>query len=204
VLVGHYRVLDERVRRFADQHLTRLSRLLKAGRHVHRVTRREPLRRAGHDLAGVDADPSADPELRQRVPHPHRSSRRAQSIILVSDRHPKDSHHRVADELLHRAAVRLDNPLHTLEIPSQQRPQRLRIRRLAEFCRTGDVAEQHRHRLALLAAVAGQRRGAEPAELEAVGVFLAAGGTSCHRASLRRPTEAATRRFATSRVPGWE
>ena len=42
-------------------------------------------------------------------------------------RHPEHGHHRVTDELLHRPAVTLHNPLHPLEIPSQQHPQRLRI-----------------------------------------------------------------------------
>ena len=69
-----------------------------------------------------------DPELRQRVPHLHRRPARPQRVVLVHDRHAEHRHHRVADELLHRAAVRLDDRLHPLEVAGQQRPQRLRIR----------------------------------------------------------------------------
>jgi len=45
-------------------------------------------------------------------------------------RNTENGHDRIADELLHRPAVRLDDPLHPLEVPGQQRTQRLRIRRL--------------------------------------------------------------------------
>jgi hypothetical protein len=45
----------------ADKDLAGLSRLLEPRRHVHRIPGREPLRRAGHHLAGIDTDPAADP-----------------------------------------------------------------------------------------------------------------------------------------------
>ena len=143
-------LVHERMRRLADQHLARRRRLLEPRRHVHRVPGRQPLRRARHHLAGVHADPAADPELRQRVPHLHRRPARPQRVVLVRRGDPEHRHHRVADELLHRAAVRLDDRLHPLEVAGQQRPQRLRIRRLAQRRRAGHVAEQHRHRLAHL------------------------------------------------------
>ena len=149
--LGHHRLVHERMRRLADQHLARRRRLLEPRRHVHRVPGRQPLLRPGHHLAGVHADPAADAQLRQRVAHLHRRPARPQRVVLVRRGDPEHRHHRVADELLHRPAVRLDDRLHPLEVARQQRPQRLRIGRLPERRRAGDVAEQHRHRLADLA-----------------------------------------------------
>ena len=54
------RVADERPRLGADQDLARLRRLLEPRGHVDRVAGREPLLRARHDLAGVDADPQLE------------------------------------------------------------------------------------------------------------------------------------------------
>ena len=146
--LDHDRPLHERQRRLADQHLARLGRLLQPRRDVDGVTGRQPLLGPRDDLARVDADPAVDPELRERVPHLHRRPARAQRVVLVRRRHAEHRHHRVADELLHRAAVRLDDRLHPLEVARQQRPQRLRVGRLAQRRRTGDVAEQHRDGLA--------------------------------------------------------
>ena len=87
------------------------------------------------------------PELRQRVAHLDRRPAGAERVVLVRHRHAEHRHHRVADELLHRAAVRLDDPPHPLEVTRQERLQRLRIDRLAERRRADDVAEQHRHDL---------------------------------------------------------
>jgi len=51
----------------------------------------------------------------------------------------------------HRALVRLDDRLHSLEVVRQQPLQRLGIHRLAERRRADDVAEQHRHDLPVCA-----------------------------------------------------
>ena len=150
------RVADECERRPSDQHLARLRRLLQPGRHVHRIARCQPLLRPRHHLARHDADPPLDSELGQRLPHLDRRAQRAQRVVLVHHRHAEHRHHRVADELLHAAAVPLDDPLHPLEVAGEQRPQPLRIERLAERGRAGQVAEENRHRLALLT---GGRRG---------------------------------------------
>jgi hypothetical protein len=50
----------------------------------------------------------------------------------MRDRDPKNSHHRVPDELLNGAAVALDDSLHPAEVASKQRPQHLGIGRLTE------------------------------------------------------------------------
>ena len=99
-----------------------VGRLLQPGGDVDRVAGREPLLGAGHDLAGVHADPSLDAELRECLAHLHRRPAGAQRIVLVHRRHAEHGHDRVADELLHRSAVRLDDRLHPLEVAGQQRP----------------------------------------------------------------------------------
>ena len=128
----------------ADVHLVRRRRLLEPRRDVHGVAGDETLARARDDLAGVDADARLHAERRQRVAHLVRGSQRAQRVVLVQHRHAEDGHHRVADELLDRAAVALDDRLHPVEVAREQRAQRLGIRRLAERRRAGDVAEDDR------------------------------------------------------------
>ena len=142
---------DELQRLPADQHLARLGRLFQAGSDVDRITCREPLLGACHDRPGVHADPSRDPEVRKRGAHLNRRTAGPERIVLVCHRHSEDSHHGIADELLHRPAVALDDSLHPREIARQQGPQRLRIRRLAQRRRTCHIAEHHGHRLAHLA-----------------------------------------------------
>ena len=127
----------------ADQDLVGLGGVLQAGGHVHRIAGGEPLLCARDHLAGVHADPSLHAQLREGRPHLHRSPAGPQRVVLVHLRHAEHRHHRVADELLHRAAVRLDDRLHPLEVAGQQRLQRLRIDGLAERGRADHVAEQH-------------------------------------------------------------
>jgi hypothetical protein len=102
-------------------------------------------------LAGVHSDPAGDPQLREGGSHLDRGPAGTQRVVFVRGRHAEHRHHGVADELLDRSPVRLDDPLHPLEIPGEQRPKRLRVRRLSELGRPGHVAEQDRHHLALLA-----------------------------------------------------
>ena len=144
------RIPSQRQRRRAHQDLTRAGRLLQPRRHVDRIPGHERVVAAGHDLARVHPDPCLDLELRQRLPHLHRRPHSPHRVVLVHHRHPEHRHHRVPDELLHRPAVRLDDPPHPLEIPHQQHPHRLRITRLTERRRPDHVAEHHRHRLPLL------------------------------------------------------
>ena len=135
------RASHELVRRRSDQHLPRRRRLLKPRRHVHRISRHQPLRRARHHLTRVHADPATDPQRRQRIAHLHRRPTGTQRIVLMRLRDPEHRHHRITDELLHHPAMRLHNRFHPLEIPRKQRPQRLRIKPLAQLPRT-----RHDHR----------------------------------------------------------
>jgi hypothetical protein len=155
---GSASTAHERERRLADQHLVRRGRLLQPRRDVHRVAGREPLLGAGHDLAGVDTDPPLDPQLRERVAHLDRRAAGAQRVVLVSGRHAEDGHHGVADELLDRAAMPLDDRFHPLEVAREQCPQRLGVGRLAERRRADHVAEEDRDDLPVHATIIPRAR----------------------------------------------
>ena len=147
---------DERAGRRPDEHLARRSRLLEPCGHVHRVAGDERAALARQDLARVHADPRLQLELRQRVAHLRRGAQRTQRVVLVRDRHAEHRHHRIADELLDRPAVALDNRLHALEVPAQPALEHLRIGRVAQCSRLGQVAEDERDGLALLPGGAGR------------------------------------------------
>jgi hypothetical protein len=135
--------------RLADQHLAWLGRLLQSGGDIDSITGRQPLLRAGHDLASVDPYSPLESELRQCLPHLERRTAGAEGVVLVRRRNPEDGHHGVADELLDAAPVTLDDLLHSIEVASQQCAEGLRIGRLTHRGRADDVAEEHRHDLAL-------------------------------------------------------
>ena len=149
----------------------------------------QPLLRPRHHLARHHADPPLQPELGQRIPHLDRRPHRAQRVILVQHRHAEHGHHGVADELLHTAAVPLDDRLHPLEVARQQRTQPLGIERLAERRRARQVAEQDRHRLALLLRPRGRGRGRKReatllAELGALAVLVPTTRADQHESTL--------------------
>ena len=106
----------EPMRGLSDQDLARASSLLQPRRHVDGLAGRE--RRVGlvhHDLAGLDADPRLERELAHVVDNRERSSDRPLRVVFVRLRDSERGHHGVPGELLHRPAVRLDAPGHTLE-----------------------------------------------------------------------------------------
>ena len=117
--LGLHRAPRQPHRVLADQDLARLRSLLETGGDVDRISCRQALRRPGHDLARADADPTFDTELRKCIAHLDRRAYRPERIVLVDHRHPEHRHHRVADELLHRAPVPLDDRLHPLEVAGQ-------------------------------------------------------------------------------------
>ena len=109
---------DERVGRLADDDLTRLGALLQSLGHDHRLAGDEavPLRRvAGEHLARVDSDRRLQAELRDRALHLLRGPDGPQGVVLVHDGDAEHGHHLVADELLDRAAVTLDDRAHLFE-----------------------------------------------------------------------------------------
>ena len=140
-----------RARRVAsrDQHLTRLRRLLQPRRHVHRVTGREPLLGTGHHLAVLTP-------IRPSIPSPANASR-----ISTAARHARSASSSCTTGTPNTAITASPMNFSTeppcarrspssLEIPGQQRPQRLGIGRLTERRRTDHVAEQRRDDLPTL------------------------------------------------------
>jgi hypothetical protein len=122
---------DEALGHDADQDLASPGCLLEPLRRVDGVARGERRRMVSrHDLAGVD--PDSDSKGRNASSseggvqpvdgflHVERSSHRPQRIVLVRAREAEHGHHRVADELLHGAAMPLDGHPHLLVPPAQE------------------------------------------------------------------------------------
>ena len=176
------RVPHERERAFTDQDLAGRGRLLEARCDVDGVARREPLFTPGHDLARVDPDPRLHAEVRQSVSHFESRTDCAEGVVLVHERHSEHGHDRIADELLYRSTVRLDDGLHPLEVAGEEGAQRLGVSRLAERSPTGHVAEDDGDCLALLSRGRrdDERIGALLAELGLVAVLVAAGRADPH------------------------
>ena len=176
--------------RVSDEDLARRGRLLEARRDIDRVASGQPFGRASDDCAGVDPDARQEAKLRQRVAHLDCGSHRPERIVLVHVRHAEDGHDRIADELLDRAAVRLDDALHALEVARELGAQRLGIGRLRQGGGAGDVAEDDGDRLTLLALRGRgcERSGTVAAEPEAGRILLAAVGANGHGADVRRPS----------------
>ena len=175
---------QELERRPTDQHLSRLRRLLQAGCDVDRVTRCQALLRSGDDLARGDADAAFDSELREGLTHPDCRPAGPQGVVLMCKRRPEDGHDRVADELLDRAAVALDDRLHPREVAGKQRTYCLRVGRLPERRRADDVAEENRHDLAARGSAHDYRCPAVGAKLERLSGLVAANSTCSHDPTL--------------------
>ena len=114
------RPLGGAIRRVADQHPIDGGGCLEPGRRVHHVAGGHPfaLERANAErderLAGVHADPDVEIDarvllvhLRQRVADRQRGPDCPFGVVLVRGRGAEHRHHRVPDELLHRAASAL-------------------------------------------------------------------------------------------------
>src|SRR6185369_15967723 len=153
---------------------------------------------ADHDLARVDADAHLElqaallaerrVEPRQLAAHVDGRPNRTQGVVLMERGYPEDRDHRVADELLDRAAVALEDLAHRLEEAAHDRPQRFGVQALAEIGGAGDVGEDDRDHLARLAAGLRLRERlgavhAEPRRLRVGGSAVRARG---HALSLRR------------------
>ena len=195
------RLADEREGRFTEQDVARARRLLQARGHVDGIAGCQALLGAGHDLARVKADPGLHTERGQRFSHLDRGSDRTKRVVLVDDRDAEDGHDRVANELLHRPTVRLDDPPHPLEVARQQGTQRLRIGRLAKCCRAGHVAEQDRDRLPLLARRwdRAQHRAAVGAKGEVSFALAATAGADRHLSKVKPAGTTTTERRRASK-----
>ncbi len=159
--------------------------LLQACRDVDRVAADHQLPAssgvpAGHDVAGVDADPEADlravPALdalregAEAVAHGERSPNGALGVVLVRLRDAEDGEHGVPGELLGRAAEALDLGVDQVEELPQELAEVLRVEQLAERSRAREVGEENGDDapfLPLVGSVGGRRaslRKAKPQE----------------------------------------
>ena len=147
------RVRDEGIGGLPDQDLPRLGRLLEALGDDHRLSRDEPLalaRVAGDHLARVHPDAHVEAELPGAVQHVVGGAHRPQRVVLVGRGDAEDRHDLVADELLDRPAVTLDDRAHRLEVAPLHAPVGLGIS-LCQPGRVHEVAEDDRHGLPHLA-----------------------------------------------------
>ena len=102
-----------------------------------------------HDLARLDPDPRLQAEVADGVEDRERGPDGARGVVLVRPRDPERGHDRVADELLHRAAVSADAAGRPLEEAVDAPAHDLRVRCGDERGRVDDVDEQHGCELAL-------------------------------------------------------
>ena len=151
------------VGRLADEHAVDRRRRLQAGGGVHDVARGHPLApgRVGAEdderLARVHAHAHVEVErgvglvhLGDRRPDGERRPHRPLGVVLVRDRCPEHRHHRVADELLHRAAEVLQPAPQDGVVGSERAAHVLDVHPLAAAGEADEVGEEHRDDLALL------------------------------------------------------
>ena len=197
-LVDLDRVAHQPIGPLTEHDLARLRGLLQARGDVDGIAGHERLagrRVAGHHLAGIDARPQADAHavIAQHVGVDHlerlvelgRRPDGAQGIVFVDARHAEDRHHGVADELLDRPAMPLEDLPGGGEGAPQDAPHRLRIETLAHGRGARHVAEQDGHGLARLA------RGARGAHGQRA-------SRSCRRSGSRRGSPHHTNRRSPS------
>ncbi len=148
------RRLGRTLRRLADEHRPRLGRRLDARGGVDEIARDHalPLRAEGDGrLAGQHAGTRLEPrvELGHRGDEVERGAHCPLGVVLLRDRRPPHRHDGVADELLDRAAVALDQRSRRLEVARQQLARLLRVAALGRGREPDEVREQHRHEPAL-------------------------------------------------------
>jgi hypothetical protein len=80
----------------------------------------------------------------QGIPEVVCSADGAEGVILMHLRHAEDRHCRIADELLQRAAVALDDRANGVEIASYDAAQDLRVERGSEAGGIDDVGKENR------------------------------------------------------------
>src|SRR5439155_4502486 len=83
-----------------------------------------------------------------RLPEVERGAHGPLRVVLLRDGRPATRHNRVAYELLHRAAVALDQAAAGVEVAGQQLAHLLGVARLRERRETDQVGEEHRHQTA--------------------------------------------------------
>ena len=157
--------LRRSIRRLADDHAVDGRGRLKPGGRVDDVTRSHSLAGFGtrpevdQGLTGVHGDPNLHRiVLAGPVPDRERCSHRTFRIVLVCNGRAEESHHRIADELLHRAAEPLELATQALVVGTENRLDVFGIELLCTRCEADEVGEQHRHHFALTPTLHGQPR----------------------------------------------
>ena len=139
---------------FADEHGARLGHALQAGRGVDEVAGHHPLvccaQRYGR-LSGQDpgASPKIGMQAADRVDELERGPDGALRVVLVRDRRAPDGHDGVADELLDRAAVEVDDLGRGVEVAGEELADRLRIAVLRQRREADQVGEEDRDQASL-------------------------------------------------------
>ena len=150
-------VASRPVRRLADEDPVHGSGGLETSCRVDDVAGGHPLSGVGarierHErFAGRDPDPELEPLLDREVANGERGADGSLRIVLVRDGCAEQRHHRVADELLDRAAVALELRANTLVVGPEDRLHVLRVHRLRLRREADEVAEDNRDDLALSA-----------------------------------------------------
>ena len=108
----------------------------------------------------LDAEPRPQrvAQADERLAQPERAAHRALRVVLVLRRHAEDRDHRVAGELLDRAAELLDDRAHPIEVRGLDALERLDVQPLAERRRADEVAEEDGDELALGCHAHGRKR----------------------------------------------
>ena len=172
-LLERDRAADRAVGRLVDEDGPGARRGLEARGRVDDVAGHHPLAdRADGDrrLAADDAGPRGElrqadlaADRRDRGDQLDRRADRPLGVVLAGDRRTPHRHHGVADELLDRPAVAVDDRAAGLEVPSEELLDLLGIAVLRERREADEVGEQDRHEPALgrrsrrLAGPAGDR-----------------------------------------------
>ena len=94
--------------------------------------------------------------VRHRLDELERRADGPLGIVLVDDRRAPDGHDRIADELLDRAAVALDDLARQVEVARQRVADILRVALLGKRREADEVREQDADELSLRAAAAGR------------------------------------------------
>ena len=192
VVVGHGG-LGRPLRRLADEHGPGLGRALDPRGRVDEIPCDHALALRAECDRGLAAQ-HAPARLQGRIERGHRGEQLEcrphgpLRVVLLRDRRAPERHHRVADELLDRAAVALNRRPRKVEVAREELSRLLGIPRLGRGGEADEVDEEHgdepafgdRRRRALGRRVERERRAALAAELRLRSVGAAA-GRACRR-----------------------
>ena len=158
-VLGLHAARRQPVRAGADEDLARRRGLLEPRGDVDGLAGREGrVAVVGDDLARLDADPGLELEVRDGLHDRERRPDGPLRVVLVRARDPERGHHRVAGELLHRAAVGDDAPGDVLEEARHAPANDLRVIGREELRRLDEIDEEDGRELALYHPKAPTRR----------------------------------------------